>query len=181
MFHAIINTALSFGKAKLRNTALAGTLLAGGMLTGMPTAAFAHHHGFHVDVVVPGPEVVVPAPCDAAPQQVWVAPVYQTVTERVWVEPVVTTQIQRVEVPAQYGWRDVGFYDYYGRAHVRHEQVQICPAHCEDRPVQVVVCPGHFENQTRQQLICDGHWETQQPAAVVVEPARARIEFPLPF
>jgi hypothetical protein len=184
MFHAMTTSVLGFGKARLFSTALAGAMLAG-----LPTAAFAHHHGFHVDVIVPVPEVVVSpappcdggAPCLAAPGQVWVPAQYQTVTENVWVDAATTTQMQRVETPAEYERRDVIYYDYFGRAHARREQVEIRPAHCEDRPVQVVI-PAHFESRTHQQLVSDGHWETVAPQpAVVVEPAHARIEFPLPF
>jgi hypothetical protein len=174
MFHTILNT-------RLRNLVLAGGAMAS--MAAMPTAALAHHHGFHVDIVLPGSEIVVPAPqCDVAPavSQVWVPAVYRTVTDRIWVEPVTTTQVQRVEVAAQYGWRDVIFYDYYGHPHVRRDQVQVSPAHCEDRAVQVVVCPGHFDEQTHQQLVCEGHWEMQQPVTVI-QPPVARVEIPLPF
>jgi hypothetical protein len=184
MLNTLINVALGFGRNRVRSAVIAAGTLAG--LAGMPTAAFAHHHGFHVDVIVPGEEVVVPAPaCEAVPTQVWVAPVYRTVTERIWVEPVTTTQIQRVDVPAEYGWRDVVFYDYFGREHIRREQVEISPARCEERAVQVVVVPGHFEEQTHQQLVCDGHFETRyvqpQPPVTVVQPADVRLEIPLPF
>jgi hypothetical protein len=184
MFNTIIHAAAGFAQTRIRTAVIAVTTLAG--VAAMPTSAFAHHHGFHVDVVVPGPEVVVPAPaCDAVTTQVWVPAVYQTVTDRVWVPAVTTTDVQRVDVPAVYGWRDVVFYDYYGHARIRRERVQISPARCEDRPVQVVVAPAHYEDQTHQQLVCDGHYETRvvqtAPPLTVVQPANVRLEFPLPF
>ena len=158
---------------------VSATIVSGITLAGLPAVALAHHHGFHVDVVVPAPALVVPVPpCDATADRVWVAPVYRTVTRRVWVEPLTTTKVQRVEVPAQYGWRDVMVYDYFGRGHIRRQLVQISPAHCEDQAVQVVVTPGHFEEQTHQELVCEGHWELAVPAVV---PAAVRLEIPLPF
>jgi hypothetical protein len=177
MFQAILNS-------KLRNALLAVGALAGVAVA--PSSALAHHHGFFVDVAVPVPQVVVPAPvvvstpqCDT-PGQVWIPAQYQTVTERVWVPAVTTTQVQRVEVPAQYGYRDVVVYDIFGHRHFRREQFEISPAHCEDQAVQVVVTPAHYEDQTHQQLVCEGHWAVQQPVTVV-QPAGARIEIPLPF
>jgi hypothetical protein len=152
-----------------------GKGLIGSVLLAMPTAAFAHHPDFHIRVEIPVPVVVVPQPpCDPPTDRVWVEPVYDTVTERVWVPDVTRTEYQHVETPAQYGYRDVVFYDYFGRAHIRREQVLISPARCEDVPVQVVVCPGHFEMQTHQRLVCAGHWQdAPQP--------QVRLEIPLPF
>ena len=153
-------------------------------LAGVPAAAFARHHGFHVDVVVPAPEVIVQAaPCDATPTQVWVPAVYQTVTEKVWVPEVTTTQIQRVEIPAQYDYRDVIRVDFFGRPHIHREQVLVCPARIEQRPVTVVITSGHFEVQNHQQLVTEGHWETQvvqSAPAVAVQPS-VRLEIPAPF
>jgi hypothetical protein len=205
MLQTMIRTAVGFGGLKLQNTLAAGVLLAG--VAGVPAAAFAHHHGFHVDVVLPAPVVVAPAPCDAPPGQVWVeptyqtvcdrqwvAPVYQVVTQRVWVPPVTQTQVQNVDVPAQFGCRDTVCYDFYGRPFVRRQLVQISPAHCEQRTVEVVVTPGHYEDQTRQVLVADGHWAEVQHSELVtpghyeavtpvvtVTPPAARLEIPLPF
>ena len=169
------------GQSKIK-----GVLIAGAMLTGLasvPTAAFARPHGFHIDVVIPAREVVVPCtPVQAGTTQVWVEPVYQTVEEKVWVPDVTTTQIQRVETPAQYGYRDVMHVDFQGRRFIRREQVQICPATIQDRPVTVVVSPGHYEIQTHQQQVSDGHWQTvYQPAPVIVEQIPARLEIRTPF
>ncbi len=151
--------------AILKN-ALKKALLPAVLMVGLPTAAFAHPRGFHVDVIVP--------PCDPVPQRIWIPAVYRDVTEKVWVEPVTTTQMQQVEVPAQYTVRNVMVYDIFGRGHLRRVQVQISPAHCEEQPVQVVVTPGYFEMQTHQELVCQGHWQTE-------EPAHGRLEILLPF
>lgn len=180
MFKTMINTVAVFGRNKLRATAIAAALAC---TAAAPSAALAHHRFLHVDLCVPTPEVVVADPqCDPTPQRVWIEPVYRTVTDRVWIEPVTSVQVQRFDVPAQYGVRDVVFRDYYGHARVRHEQVLISPAHCDERSVPVVVCPGHFEDQTHQVLVCEGHWETRvdQPVTVVERP-HARLEIPLPF
>jgi len=150
MFHNIMNAAVGFGQNKLR------TLMTGALLAGAPTAALAHHHDFRFDLVVPVPQVVLP--CVPA-TRVWIEPVYQDVTERVWVPEVTRTEVQSVDVPAQYGYRDVIVRDFFGRRHIRQEQVLISPAHREDRPVEVVVAPGHFEMQTHQVLVAQGYWQ----------------------
>jgi hypothetical protein len=116
-------------------------------------------------VVIPVPQIPVPqiiVPCDPDPSPVWVQPVYQDVTEQVWVPAVTRTEMRCVDVPAQYGYRDVVVRDFLGRRHIRQEQVLISPAHREDQPVEVVVTPGHFETQTHQQLVCEGHWQNVQ-------------------
>jgi hypothetical protein len=181
MFKTILNATAVFGRSKFRNAAIAAAALA--CTAAAPAAAMAHHHGFHVDVVVPGPEICVPAPqCDPTPERVWVPAEYRTVTERVWVEPVTTIRVERFDVPAQYGWRDVVYYDRYGRQHCDRQQVLISPARCEERSVPVVVCPGHFEQQTHQQVVCEGHWESRvDRATAVIEAPHVRLEIPLPF
>jgi hypothetical protein len=180
MFHTILNT-LGTGRTKLRNTAIAAAAAA--CMAGAPAAALAHHRDFRVEVDVPCREVVVPAPqCDPSPERVWVEPVYRTVTDRVWVEPVTMIRVERFDIPAQYGWREVVYYDRYGRPHRERQQVLISPARCEERSVPVVACPGHFEEQTHQQLVCEGHWESrvEQPTAVFETP-HLRLQIPLPF
>jgi hypothetical protein len=180
MFATIMNAvAGQGGHGKLKSIFITGAMLAG---LGLPTAAFADHHdrhdrhGFHVDVDIPLPRIFVPAgPCPAPvvvtqSNQVWVPAVYQTVTEKVWVPDVTTTQLQRMEIPAEYGNRDVLRVGFFG-PRVRHERYLISPAHCENRQVNVVLTPAHFEVQTQQQLISEGHWETQvyqAPVTVVI-------------
>jgi hypothetical protein len=185
MFQTLLKTFAYVGQSRLRSMMMTGAVMTG--LAGLPTAAFARHHDFHVDVAIPGPvvvstPVVVSQPCEPVTQQVWVPPVYQTVTEKVWVPEVTTTQIQRVEIPAEYGYREVVHVDIFGRHHVRQERVLIAPARIVEKPVTVVVTPGHFEIQAHQQLVADGHYETRvvQPAPVVVQPA-VRLEIPAPF
>jgi hypothetical protein len=180
MFNTVINTMIDTTiKSVTKHPTLRTVLISGAMLSGLaglPSAAFARHHGFHVDVVVPDPEIVVPvAPCPASvvatpSNQVWVPPVYQTVMQKVWVPDVTTTQIQQVEVPAEYGYRDVVRIGIFG-PRLHHERYVISPAHYEQRAITVVVTPGHFEMQTQQQLLSEGHWETQlypTPVTVVV-------------
>jgi hypothetical protein len=177
MFNMIINAVA--GQGKFKSVMMTGAMLAG---LGMPAAAFARHHDFHVDVAIPVPEIVVPVtPCYPCPApalvtavtpvtRVWVPATYQTVTEKVWVPDVTTTQIQHVEIPAEFGYRDVIRIGLFG-PRIHHEQYLIRPARCEDRQVAVVVTPGHFELQTHQQLVCDGHYETQAyqaPVTVVI-------------
>jgi hypothetical protein len=162
------------GHGKIKSVVMTGAMLAG--LAGVPTAAFARHHEFRVEVGIPVPEIVVPvSPCPApvvvtTPNQVWVPPVYQTVTEKVWVPDVTATQVQRVEIPAEIGYRDVIRVGIFG-PRIHREQYVIRPAHCEERQVSVVVTPAHYELQTHQQLVAEGHWETQvypSPVTVIV-------------
>jgi hypothetical protein len=182
MFHTILNAVLG---SRIRNTVIAAGALA---CMAAPQSALAHHHGFHVDVLLPAPAVVVASPAvivpgsDCQTTQIWVEPVYRTVTDRVWVAPVTTTAVQRMAVPAQYGWSNVVVYDAFGRGHIRPQRVEISPAHYEDQAVQVVVTPGHFEEQTHQELVSPGHYQTQVvQTPVVVQPVPARVEIPLPF
>jgi hypothetical protein len=207
MLNTILNTAAGFSRNKLRSAAIVAAALA--CTAAAPTAALAHDrdsHGrdfhdrefqdrelrdrdfhdrdyhqrdFHVDVVVPGREEYAPA---AQCEQVWVPAEYRTVCERVWVEPVTTVRVERCDVPAQYDWRDVIYYDRYGRRHCERQQVLVSPAHCEERSVPVVVCPGHFEEQTHQVLVCEGHWESRsERATAVIEAPHLRLQIPLPF
>ena len=173
MFHKMFNAAYGLGRAKLRNTIIAGAAMAC-----IPTAAFARHPNFHLDALIPPPPIFVEPACPV--QRQWVDPVYQDVTEQVWVPAVTTTQIQRVEVPAEYVWRDVVSYDFFGRPHRSLQQVQVCAARCKDQPVEVVVTPGHYELQTHQQLVCAGHWQDAATPVTVVRPGPF-IGFPLPF
>jgi hypothetical protein len=159
MFHNMMNAVVGFGHDKLR------MLITGALLAGAPTAAFARHRDFRFEVVapLPVPLVVIPAvPCDPPPARVWIAPEYQSVTEQVWVPAITRTQVQCVDVPAQYEYRDVLVRDFFGRRHLRQEQILISPAHVENRPVEVVITPGHFEMQTHQVLITEGHWQDAQ-------------------
>jgi hypothetical protein len=192
----------------MRKSLVLGTAVAG--FAGIPSAAFAHHHGFHIDIAVPVrvPVEVAPAPCDTGRVWVepiyqtvadrqWVEPVYQTVTERVWVPAATTSNIEHVYVPDQYAWRDVVSCDWWGHRRVYRQQVLVCAAHYEDRQVGCVEVPAHYQDVQHQQLICDGHWQAVQrqvivtpghwevaavAAPVYVEPqATARLEFRLPF
>jgi hypothetical protein len=185
-------------------------LVAGSVLSLMPAAAFARHHGdVLIDLPLPGPPAVVVQPaCPAGrvwvepvvqtvDQQQWVAPVYQNVDQQVWVPDTTTTQNSQVYVPAQYGYRDVVQYDRRGYPHQVRQQVVVSPAHYESSP-QTVVVPGHFETRSTQVLVADGHYQTvpvQQVivpghwqavgggGAVVVEHRHAglHINLPLPF
>jgi hypothetical protein len=185
-------------------------LVAGSLLSLMPTAAFARHHGdVVIDLPLPGaPAVVVQPACapgrvwiepvvQTVDQQQWVAPVYQSVDQQVWVPDTTATQDSQVYVAARYDYRDVIQYDYRGYAHRFRQQVLVSPAHYESAP-QTVVVPGHFETRSTQVMVADGHYQTvpvQQVItpghwqgfgggpAVVVEHRHAglHINLPLPF
>ena len=164
MFHALLNTVA--GHSRFRVLLGAGALVAG--LAGLPAAAQAHDRGFHIEVAIPAPVVVIgrddrrDEQCDRVIDHVWVPAVYQSVSERVWVPEVTATRCERVDIPAEYGYRDVLVTDYRGHRHLEHQQVLICPAHSEERQVNICIAPGHYEEQCHQQLICEGHYETRQ-------------------
>jgi hypothetical protein len=154
-------------------------LVAGSVISLMPTAAFAHHHDtVHVDLPLPGPTVVVQSDCPAgrvwvAPVvqtvqiQQWVAPVYQTVTEQVYVPDTTATQNTQVLVPDQYGVQNVVRYDRRGNGHLVQQQVLISPAHYVNQP-QTVVVPAHYEMQSHQALVTAGYYQTVPTEQVVV-------------
>jgi hypothetical protein len=158
-------------------TALAGHRDGGGWDRG-------HDHSGGLRIGVDLPPVVVQPPvdevyCQPAQTQVWVEPVYRTVSERqwvpatyrtvsdrVWVEPVVRNDCARVLVADRYEWRDVVHYEY-GYRRVIRERVLVEPAHYVDQPQTAVVTPGHYEDVQRQELVCDGHWETVERQELV--------------
>ncbi len=120
---------------KFATPAAMKVVLAAGAIGAIPTAAQAHHHHDRPIFLTPGcvdvrigPAVVVaPAPvCVTPPAQVWVAPIYQTVTERVW-------------TPDRFEVRDV----YRGRR-VFRESVCVEPGHFDLVTHQELVCAGHF-------------------------------------
>ena len=180
-------------------------LVAGSVLSLMPTAAFAHHGDLHVDLPLPGPTVVVrsDAPVgrvwvapvvQTVPTQQWVAPVYQTVTEQVYVPDTATTQDTQVLVPDQFGYQNVVRYDRRGNGHLVQERVLITPAHYVCQP-QTVVVPAHYETQSHQvqvtagyyqtvatdQVVVPGHWQTvDAPVVERVHPG-VRVDLRLPF
>jgi hypothetical protein len=181
-------------------------LVAGSVISLMPTAAFAHHHDtVRVDLPLPGPTVVVEPACPAGQvwvppvvqtvqTQQWVAPVYQTVTEQVYVPETTTTQTTQVLVPDQYVVQNVVRYDRRGNAHVVQQQVLVSPAHYVNQP-QTVVVPAHYETQTHQvqvaagyyqtvpaeQVVVPGHWQTvDAPVVDRVRPG-VRVDLRLPF
>jgi len=84
----------------------------------------------------------------------WVAPVYRTVIDRVWVEPTCQKLTERVWVPDRYEERQVTC-----RGRVTRQRVLVACAHWEAR-IRDVITPGHYQDFPRQELVCDGHWET---------------------
>ena len=181
MFSTIMNLS---GLNKFRGAVAAGSMLVA--MAGVPSSALAHHHGFHLDLVMPDAPVIVTAPaaCVGDPAQVWVEATYRTVTDRQWIEPTYQSVTQRVYVPDQFGWHDAVAYDFFGHPFVRRERVLVRPGHYEDQLQQQVVCEGHWQEVQRQELIAPAHWETRvQPvyAPAVIQPAGVRLEIPLPF
>ena len=128
------------------------------------------HGGGRIDIHLGGPTWDRPPVIEERTAQVWVEPVYRTVSERVWVpaeyrtvtdrvwrEPVVQRVRQNVWVPDRYEDRDIGRWEH-GRRVIVRERVLVAPGHYELRNCDVVVVPGHYEDITRQELVCDGHW-----------------------
>ena len=144
-------------------------VLAAATLGVMPTAAFAGHHGglrIGIDIHA-GPTIErVPAPppppvaYEERAVQVWVEPVYRTVTDRQWVPATYRTVSDRVLVPERCEYRDVVRYER-GWRRVYRERVVVQPARYEIVQRQELVCDGHWENVTRQELVAPGHYETR--------------------
>jgi hypothetical protein len=89
----------------------------------------------------------IPAPRPVPPpgwSYVWIAPVYQTVTDRHWV-PEAARWVQE--------WREI--------SPGRFEQVW-----------RQIITPGHWETTTRRILVSPGHWELVRmgPPPIIVEP-----------
>ena len=142
----------------------------------MPTAAFAGHHGglrigidIHADRTIE--RVPAPPPPPVAYEerqvQVWIEPVYRTVTDRQWVPAVYRTVTERVLVPERCEYREVVRYEH-GWRRVYREPVVVQPAHYADVQRQQLVCDGHWENVTRQELVTPGHYETRIERVPVV-------------
>ena len=141
-------------------------------------------------VAPPQPQVWVAPVYRTVTENVWVEPTYRTVTDRVWREPVVQRTTQRVLVPDRYDWANVPHRDAYGRTYTVREwalvepehyvdqpqDVVVAPGHWEDVPRQELVCAGHYEPVTRQELVAAGHWESCAPVAVVPAPRHDRDE-----
>ncbi len=100
--------------------------------------------------------VAAPPVCEERTTQVWVEPVYRTVSDRRWVEPQYTTVTERVWCPDQIEVREVR----HGRRIVR-ERVCIVPGHFDLVTRQQQVCDGRWENVDRQECVAQGHYETR--------------------
>ena len=87
-------------------------------------------------------------------QQVYVAPTYRSVTDHVWYAPVVQKQTERVWVPDEYKTIPNPF------SAASSQRVLVKKAHYENRGHDVVLKPGYYQDVTRQELVCDGHYET---------------------
>jgi hypothetical protein len=116
----------------------------------------------------------------AAPQRVWVEPVYRTVCDRVWVapeyrtvcdrvwrEPVTQDVCERVWVEPCYETRERVWFDRHGARHCDRERVLVSPGHWQEQHRTVVVSAGHWEDVSRQELVCDGHWQNVERQEVV--------------
>jgi len=136
-----------------------------------------HDHG-HFDIRIGGGDYGT-CPPPVYQEQVWVAPVYRTVTQQVWVpatsttvvdhvwvEPVVQRTTEHTWVPDRYELRDVTRWEN-GRQVTCKENVLVEAGHYADVPHDVVITPGHYEDRPRQQFV-DAHYETVTRQEVVV-------------
>ncbi len=175
------------------NRILGTTILAAAATAALPTAAKADHRDFrrdewrhdrdwhhddhgHFDIRIGDGELCPPP---VYQEQVWVAPVYRTVTQQVWVpasyatvvdhvwvDPVVQRTTEHTWVPDRYELRDVTRWEN-GQRVTTKENVLVEAGHYADVPHDVVVTPGHYEDRPRQQLV-DAHYETVTRQEVVV-------------
>ena len=154
-------------------TAAVRTVLAGAAFSAIPTtSAMADPHGgINVDVDIRSSHRHYDGPTiyEDRPMQVWVEPVYRTVSERQWIAPVYRTVVdhvwcppvtktvtERIWCPDRYEDRRVTHYGPHG-PRVTYEH-QLIPAHYEDRSHEVVVTPGHYDDVQRQELVSEDHW-----------------------
>jgi len=152
-------------------THVLGTVLASATAGAIPTATYAGHRGMDIDIDIASRHRHVDPPiCEDRPVQVWVEPVYRTMTdrhwcepvyrtmtERVWCPPVTRTVTERIWVPERHEDRRVTHYGAYG-PRVTYERVCV-PAHYEDRTHDVVIAPGHYDDVQHRELVSEGRWE----------------------
>ena len=156
----------SVGKMGMRAVVAAATLAVA------PTAVFAVHRdsGLRIGIDIhAGPTIErVPVPPPPLPAtayeerqvQVWVEPVYRTVSARQWVPAFYRTVVERVLVPERCEYRDVVRFEH-GWRRVHRERVVVQPARYEDVSRQELVCAGHWETTTRQEQVTPGYYETR--------------------
>lgn len=116
------------------------------------------------------------------PIQVWVAPVYQTVTQRVWVPEMIQTVTDRTWVPDRYDWREIEHGEGW-RHWVTRDYVLVEPGHYVDVPRQTIM-PAHYEDQAQQILVTPGHWETRMERIAMAPPpggTQAHIDLRFPI
>lgn len=97
--------------------------------------------------------------------QIWVEPVYRTVSERVRVEPVYKTICEDVCVPARHETTERVCFEH-GRRVTRLERVLI-PAHTERVERRVCMSEGRYDCVEHRVVVCAGHYETQTLAVEV--------------
>jgi hypothetical protein len=90
--------------------------------------------------------------------RVWVPPEYRTVYEQVWVEERTERVQERIWVAATGEWREVVYYDEWGRRCVRREWVETSPGYWTYQ-WRTVVIPAHYETVSRQVLVREGYWK----------------------
>jgi hypothetical protein len=156
-----------------------GTVVAGAAVAAIPTTTFAGRHDLNLNIDVHAAHREIdPSVYEDRQIQVWVEPVYRTVTDTHWVEPVYQTTTERVWcppvtktvtdhvwVPDRYEDHRVTHYGPYG-PRVTFEHVFV-PGHYEDRAHDVVITPGHYDDVQHQVLVTPGHWETGQRQELV--------------
>lgn len=104
--------------------------------------------------------------------RVWVAPVYNTVTENTWHEPVTQDSVSTQWVPDEWALQDVRRVDQFGRRIIVREQVLVVPGHMQDIHTPVVVQAGYWAPEAKTVLVRDGYWQTvEAPPVVYVAPA----------
>ncbi len=140
-----------------------------GIRVGSPTAVYEQA------------QVWVPPVYRTVTEQQWIPATYRTVIDHVWVEPVVQHQSERVWVPDRYEDRIVIRHEY-GHEVQTHERVLVERGHYANVDQDVVITPGHYEAHPQQELVCNGHWETVTHQELVTpghfEPVRTVVVTP---
>jgi len=102
--------------------------------------------------------------------RVWVEPVYQDRVERFWVEPIYQVRHERVLVPEVWEVREVRKIDTYtGRTVIVKDRILVKASYYETRDVRVCVAQGHWDERHTRVCVSEGRWQENHTRVCVTE------------